>query len=147
VSGAPRSGADRLQPVPVIAAVIAREGRYLVGRRPDRKRHGGLWEFPGGKLDAGERWFDAARRELAEELGMRVSAVGRLLLSVGDEGSAFLIHFVEVEATGDPVPTEHTAIGWHTPDELAAMPLAPADARVVARLRGPQPETASERPT
>jgi len=119
----------------VIAAVVERDGRYLVGRRPDEKRHGGLWEFPGGKVDAGEDWPGAARRELAEELGMRVGAVGRLLLSVGDEGSAFVIHFVEVEATGEPVPTEHTAVGWYTPEELVALPLAPADARFAASLR------------
>lgn len=132
---APRPSAHGPGPVPVIAAVIERDGRYLVGRRPDEKRHGGLWEFPGGKVDAGETWLDAARRELAEELGMRVSATGRLLLTVGDEGSAFVIHFLEVEASGDPVPTEHAAVAWHTPDELAAMPLAPADARFVESLR------------
>ena len=127
--------ANRPAPLPVIAAVIVRDGRYLVGRRPAEKRHGGLWEFPGGKVDAGEDWSGAARRELAEELGMLVGSVGRLLLSVGDEGSAYVIHFVEVEATGEPMPTEHTAVGWYTPEELAALPLAPADARFVARLR------------
>ena len=133
---APRPSAHGPGPVPVIAAVIVRDGRYLVGRRPDEKRHGGLWEFPGGKLAAGEDWLGAARRELAEEMGMQVSATGRLLLTVEDEGAAFVIHFVEVEATGEPMPTEHTAVGWSTPDELAAMPLAPADARFVESLRG-----------
>ncbi len=134
-----RRAVGHAAPVPVIGAVIERDGSYLVGRRPDEKRHGGLWEFPGGKVDAGESWLDAARRELAEELGMSVSAVGRLLLSVADEGSAFVIHFVEVEASGDPVPSEHTAVGWHTPEELAGMPLAPADARLVTSLRGEFP--------
>lgn len=65
---------------------------------------------------------------------MRVNAVGRPLLGVGDEGSAFAIHFLEVEASGDPVPTAHTAVGWYAPDELAALPLAPADARFVLHL-------------
>ncbi|HSG49130.1 MAG TPA: NUDIX domain-containing protein, partial [Longimicrobiales bacterium] len=59
-----------MEAIPVIAAVIHRDGRYLVGRRPDDKRHGGLWEFPGGKLDPGESWLEAARRELSEELEM-----------------------------------------------------------------------------
>lgn len=122
--------------IPVIAAVIARDGRYLVGRRPDEKRYGGLWEFPGGKVDPGESWLEAARRELGEELGMDAAAVGDLLLSVGDEGSPYVIHFLEVKASGDPVPAEHTAVGWYTPDELAALPLAPADARFVSSLRG-----------
>ncbi len=123
-------------PITVIAAVIARDGRYLVGRRPDEKRHGGLWEFPGGKVDAGESWLEATGRELGEELGMGVAAMGNLLLTVGDEGSSYVIHFLEVHASGDPLPTEHTAVGWYTPDELAELPLAPADARFVSRLRG-----------
>jgi mutator protein MutT len=125
-----------VDPVPVIAAVVRREGRYLVGRRPAGKRHGGLWEFPGGKVDPGEGRLEAARRELGEELGMEVTCVGRLLLEVADAGSPYVISFVEVVARGEPHPTEHTSVGWHTPEELTAMPLAPADARFVARLRG-----------
>lgn len=124
-----------MDPIPVIAAVIRRDGRYLVGRRPDEKRHGGLWEFPGGKVDPGESWLEAAHRELAEELGMGAVAVGELLLSVHDDGSPFVIHFVEVEATGDPTALEHTAVGWYTPDEMADLPLAPADAHFVRGLR------------
>lgn len=124
-----------MEPIDVIAAVIERDGRYLVGRRPDEKRHGGLWEFPGGKVDPGETWLEAARRELLEELGMGAAAVGALLLSVHDEGSPFVIHFVEVEAKGDPMPLEHSAVGWYTPEEMAELPLAPADARFVSRMR------------
>ena len=50
-----------------MAAVIERDGKLLVCRRPGHKRHGGLWEFPGGKLEPGETIVDAARRELDEE--------------------------------------------------------------------------------
>jgi len=71
--------------IPVIAAVIVRGGRYLVGQRPDGKRHGGLWEFPGGKLDPGETLLHAARRELGEELGMGAVSVGEILYSASDE--------------------------------------------------------------
>ena len=124
-----------MEPIPVIAAVIRRDGRYLVGRRPDHKRHGGLWEFPGGKVDTGESWLEAARRELSEELEMVTVDVGVLLLSVHDQGSPFVIHFLEVEAEGEPTPLEHSAVGWYTPDEMADLPLAPADARFVSRLR------------
>lgn len=123
-------------PVPVVAAVVRRQGRYLVGRRPDAKRHGGLWEFPGGKVDPGESWLDAAHRELGEELGMEALALGEILLTVADEGSPYVIVFLEVDAAGEPVPTEHSAIGWFTPQELAALRLAPADARFVATLLG-----------
>jgi 8-oxo-dGTP pyrophosphatase MutT (NUDIX family) len=50
-----------------VAAVAERNGRYRLRQRPLDKRHGGLWEFPGGKLEAAESAQDAARRELAEE--------------------------------------------------------------------------------
>src|SRR5258708_6415849 len=52
----------------VVAAIIERDGRFLLCRRNPLKRHGGLWEFPGGKLESGENHCDAAKRELYEEL-------------------------------------------------------------------------------
>jgi 8-oxo-dGTP diphosphatase len=121
--------------VRVVAAVVRREDRYLLGRRPATKRHGGLWEFPGGKIDPGETLLDAARRELAEELILEVVRVGSVLLSVADGTSRFVIEFVEVRAEGTPVALEHDELGWFTPDELAGLPLAPADARFAAYLR------------
>lgn len=119
-----------------MAAVIRRNGRYLLGLRPRSKRHGGLWEFPGGKVHAGESQLDAARRELAEELGVEVTSLGAPLLSVHDEGSPFVIEFIEVVMVGTPAAHEHEAIGWFSIDELRGMALAPADARFVAQLAG-----------
>ena len=118
-------------PIPVIAAVVRRDGLYLAGRRPQQKRHGGQWEFPGGKLLEGEAMLEAARRELAEELSLDAVSVGDTLFSADDDGAPFVIHFVEVVAHGDPVAQEPSAVGWFTLDELAAMSLAPADARLV----------------
>ena len=74
-------------PTAVLAAVIQRGTSYLVCRRPADKRHGGLWEFPGGKLELGETHFDAAKRELREELGVRALSVGDVMFSVTDPGS------------------------------------------------------------
>jgi 8-oxo-dGTP pyrophosphatase MutT (NUDIX family) len=122
--------------VPVVAAVIDRDGRYLLGLRPAHKRHGGLWEFPGGKMKEGEDYLRAVRRELEEELEMTAESVGRELLCVPDDGSPFVIHFVEVKASGIPVPLEHTEVGWFGLEELVAMPLAPSDARFVRYLAG-----------
>jgi mutator protein MutT len=111
----------------VVAAVLERDGRYLVGRRPSEKRHGGLWEFPGGKLDEGESIADAAARELHEELGVRVVGMGQGLLVVKDDESPFVIEFHEVSIEGEAVAHEHEALGWFSSAELTEMELAPAD--------------------
>lgn len=113
--------------VRVLAAVIRRDGRYLVCRRPAHKQHGGLWEFPGGKIGEGESLLDAARRELAEELALDVVDVGATLTERRDSGSEFLITFVDVTATGQPAPLEHDEIRWLEADEILHLDLAPAD--------------------
>jgi 8-oxo-dGTP pyrophosphatase MutT (NUDIX family) len=117
-----------------VAAVVRRGEGYLLGRRPEAKRHGGLWEFPGGKVLEGESRLEAARRELAEELDLHVVSLGALLLSVHDEGSPFVIEFFETVAEGAPVAHEHGEIGWFALSELRQLALAPADARFVAHL-------------
>jgi len=121
-------------PIPVVAAVIRRDGRYLLGRRPIGKQHGGLWEFPGGKIDAGETLLEATARELEEELALEVAEIGATLFSAGDDNSDFVIHFVEAIAVGEPEALEHSHLGWFTPSELRGMALAPSDARFVQLL-------------
>lgn len=124
--------------IDVVAAVIGHDGRYLLGRRPAHKRHGGLWEFPGGKLDDGEDLAAAAQRELDEELGLELVAVGATMAELRDPGSPFVIHFVEVEVRGEVAPAEHDEVGWFAPGQLVDMPLAPSDARFVREgLSGP----------
>jgi mutator protein MutT len=111
----------------VVAAVVEREGRYLLGRRPAHKRHGGLWEFPGGKLDQGETVAEAAARELHEELSLEVERVGSRLLAIEDGTSPFVIEFHEVTVRGEPVAHEHEALAWMSVRELLSADLAPAD--------------------
>ena len=118
----------------MVAAVIQRGGRYLLGRRPVHKRHGGLWEFPGGKLDEDESPADAAHRELEEELSLSVTRVAAALHTVQDPGSPFAIHFHPVSVRGEPVALEHEEVGWFTLKELQGMALAPADERFVRWL-------------
>lgn len=120
----------------VLAAVISKGGRYLVGRRAVHKRHGSLWEFPGGKIEPGESDLDAARRELREELGVEVQAVLRALFISRDDNSDFLIEFVPTVITGEPQAIEHSALSWATESELTTMDLAPSDRRFVEFLRG-----------
>ena len=120
-----------LTQVRVIAAVISRGDELLVCQRPLDKRHGGLWEFPGGKCEPGESDADAARRELREELGVEVTEVGDDEFVVADADSAFLIVFIPVRIVGEPICHEHIASRWGRPSELARLPLAPSDRRFV----------------
>jgi mutator protein MutT len=120
----------------VLAAVIERGDTRLLCQRSDGRRHGGCWEFPGGKLEPGESHADAALRELMEELGVRAVEVGAVLHSVHDEGSPYIIDFVAVRIDGEPEPLEHAALRWTTLEEALALPLAPADrAFVISALR------------
>lgn len=122
-------------PVRVVAAVVRRYGRLLVCQRPAHKRHGGLWEFPGGKLEAGESIADAASRELREELGVVVRTVDEEAeYSVADPGSHFVIEFHPVEIDGDPKCIEHVAHAWVTPAQLLTLPLAPGDRQYAEHL-------------
>lgn len=118
----------------VLAAVVRARDRYLICQRPRHKRHGGLWEFPGGKLEPHESLLDAARREMREELGVEVTSVGEILLAVADAGSPFVIEFVPVGIRGTPRCIEHSALEWRELDDLMALELAPSDRRFVEAL-------------
>jgi mutator protein MutT len=118
----------------VVAAVIREGDRLLVCQRPPHKRHGGLWEFPGGKCEPGESDEDAARRELGEELGVKVLRVDSAEFSILDPGSQFEIAFIPVSITGVPVCHEHSALSWGTLKELSQLPLAPSDQQFVEAL-------------
>lgn len=113
--------------IPVVAGVIRRDGKVLIAQRPGHKRHGLMWEFPGGKVRPGESVEEALRRELREELGLIVTAVEQVLGIVHDAGSPFEIRFVEVEVDGTPRAFEHLAVRWVRPKELSRLALAPAD--------------------
>jgi mutator protein MutT len=127
---------DERADVRVIACVISREGEFLVCQRPLSKRHGGLWEFPGGKVEPGETDEAAAKRELLEELGVELISASEIDFSAADSDSPYVIAFMPVSARGTPSCNEHIAIRWGTPTELASLPLAPSDRRYVDHLLG-----------
>lgn len=114
-------------PVRVVAAVIERDARVLIALRPLSKRHGGLWEFPGGKVEGEETDGDALRRELAEELGLRLVSTATPLAELQDAGSPFVIVFIPVVTDGEPECREHQSIRWASWNELPLLPLAPTD--------------------
>ena len=120
--------------VRVVAAVIEKHGRYLLCRRPPHKRHGDMWEFPGGKIEEGETDFEAVHRELAEELGVTVRSVAPPQLSIADPDSHFVIKFMPVEIEGSPQCLEHTSVRWVSPSEMLQLELAPSDRRFAQQL-------------
>ncbi|HEY89421.1 MAG TPA: (deoxy)nucleoside triphosphate pyrophosphohydrolase [Thermoflexia bacterium] len=120
----------------VAAAVIIRsDGRVLVAQRLPGDTHGGLWEFPGGTREAGETLPVALRRELQEELEMKI-AVGERLISLTHqlpEAALTLTAFRCQHLAGNPRCLECAAFRWVWPAELAALPMAVLD-RQIARL-------------
>ena len=111
----------------VVACVIARGDLLLLCQRPTHKRHGGLWEFPGGKVEANESDTQAASRELEEELGVQLVRALPAIFEVADPGSPHIIAFVPVEIRGEPLPTEHSGVIWGRASDLERLPLAPSD--------------------
>ena len=117
----------------VVAAVLRRGATVLLCRRPLEKRHGGLWEFPGGKVHAGETPGQALERELAEELGLVLTAAAAApLAQFDDPGSTFTIAFHPVAARGEPEAREHLEVRWVEVTRAGAYDLAPSDRRFVA---------------
>ena len=118
----------------VAAAVLRRGGRVLIARRPEGKLLGGLWEFPGGKREARESLKDCLRRELMEELAIRVTVGERL----GTFHHAYSHYRVSVHAfacslrRGEPKALEHSQIRWVYPGRLTAYPMGKVD-RLIAR--------------
>jgi mutator protein MutT len=98
------------------------------------KRHGGLWEFPGGKTEPGESDEKAAERELREELGVSLEEAAPAAFEMADPDSPYVIVFVPVEIRGEPTCTEHVEMTWRAPKDLLELPLAPSDRAFVEFL-------------
>ena len=113
----------------VVGAVVIREGLILCAQRGPHGALPGMWEFPGGKIEADETPRDALAREIAEELECEV-AVGELITTTAHEydfGIVMLTTFYCELLSGTPVLTEHAEVRWLTPAELSALQWAPAD--------------------
>jgi len=111
----------------VVAGILERRGRLLLAQRPLYKDHGGLWEFPGGKVNAFETLAQALSRELSEELLLEGVVVGELIGRHQDARGGIELLFLRVATDSAPIALEHMALGWYTPREALQLDLAPAD--------------------
>src|SRR5690606_4574881 len=130
-------------PVPAVLAVVVRDGRVLLVRRannPDK----GLWGYPGGRIEPGETWAQAAIRELRDAAGVRAQAVGVLrvldVIDRADDG-ALRHHFVLIavgcrwQAGEGQAADDALEARWFTLDEVCALgPTASAQVEALARL-------------
>ncbi len=120
-------------------ALIDRDGRVLMARRPEGKAHAGLWEFPGGKLAEGETPEAALVRELKEELAIDTEAsclAPAAFASQTSEGFHLLMPlFVCRKWRGTPKPMEGQELRWIRREGLTALEMPPADRPLAAQLR------------
>jgi 8-oxo-dGTP diphosphatase len=123
----------------VAVALIDVDGRVLIAQRPEGKTLAGLWEFPGGKVEPGERPEAALIRELNEELGIDVqeACLAPFVFASHAYDSFHLLMplYLCRRWSGVVVRREHAALAWVKPNELSAYPMPPADAPLVAWLR------------
>jgi 8-oxo-dGTP diphosphatase len=123
--------------VEVVAAVIERAGLILIGQRKPQGRHGLKWEFPGGKVEAGEESREALARELREELGIKARVgdeIERYDFSYSAGKVTRLIFFHVVEFVGEPVNLDFAQIAWVPRKELPDYDFLEGDVAFVRRL-------------
>jgi 8-oxo-dGTP diphosphatase len=122
--------------IEVVAAVVERDGRYLITQRNPRAVFPLYWEFPGGKVEAGEDDPTALRREMQEELEADVEVgdlLGRTLHDYPDFGLDFRVYRCRLRADHLACVNVHD-LRWVTLDEMSAYPFPPADEDAIRRL-------------
>jgi 8-oxo-dGTP diphosphatase len=129
-----------MRTVTVAAAVMIEDRKVLLSRRKAGTHLEGLWEFPGGKVEAGEDPREALRRELTEELGVRAT-VGEIVEVTfhrydDDDKAVLLLFFEAAREPGSPEPTaiDVAEVGWFGKDGLDPSAFPPADVAVLAKV-------------
>jgi 8-oxo-dGTP diphosphatase len=119
----------------VVAAVIERDGRFLVTRRLEGTHLGGCWEFPGGKVQQGERHEEALARELSEELDSGVANLRPVFTTAHRYADRTVeLHFFRGDLIDEPRPALGQEIRWIGRGEFASLDFPPADAELIDRL-------------
>ena len=122
--------------ITVVAGLIREGDRILICQRPAGKARGLLWEFPGGKVEAGESKEAALVRECREELGVTLE-VGKVYAELTHEYPDVTVRLTLFEASiGEGVPRriEHADIKWVYPAEITAYPFCPADKEICGKI-------------
>ena len=123
----------------VACALVDADKRILIAQRPEGKALAGLWEFPGGKVEPGERPEQTLIRELHEEIGIDVSEPCLAPLTFAsyayDTFHLLMPLYVCRKWTGVPQTLEHPELKWVRPGKLADYPMPPADKPLIAMLR------------
>ena len=122
----------------VAAALVDGEGRVLLQRRAPGRAMAGLWEFPGGKVEPGERPEAALVRELEEELGIRVeiAALAPAAFASADNAGRHMLLLLYLcrEWLGAPRALDAAELAWVRPADMAALPMPPADEPLIPLL-------------
>lgn len=122
----------------VTAAVLSREGKYLLAKRPAKGLLGSLWEFPGGKVEPGESLPQALQREIYEELGASVDVGGEIgVFKHAYTHFRITLHaFICSLRAGEPRPLEAQEIAWISPEDMDKYPMGKVDRLIARRLVG-----------
>ncbi|NJM50569.1 MAG: 8-oxo-dGTP diphosphatase MutT [Sphingomonadales bacterium] len=122
----------------VAAALVNQVNEILVQKRPEGKAMAGLWEFPGGKVEASEKPESALKRELREELGIDVQTGNLVPLTFAEEAlgtkNLLLLLYLCRDWSGEPVAMEGNELRWVTMDDLRKLPMPPADKPFIGHL-------------
>jgi len=131
--------------LPVVAVALLRgDGQVLMQKRPAHREHGGLWEFPGGKVEPGETPKAALIREITEELGLTLAAEALTPLGfAADEAPpagttrrpVVILLYTCRTWQGEPTCLDAEALGWFAPDALASLPMPPLDIPLAAMMK------------
>ena len=134
-----RSDSKAPRSLRVVAAVLEKDGRWLIAKRKESDRFSGLWEFPGGKREPGESPRECLARELHEEFGIQ-ARIGRFLAKVISTSPTFSIELAAYAVThisGVFKLQDHEEIRWVVPSQAGRFPLTEPDRLLLAKLIPP----------